>query len=334
MGRLSVYKEIMREYEIAQNEACNLSERRRATLYKKLPRIQAIDREMAAIGLSLAKMALSGNAGIAAARASYAALTREKAGLFAAEGIPEDYLTDVYRCAICRDTGFENLQDISPVRCICFKQRLIDKLYALSNLNDVLARENFGTFKLTHFSQTLLEEEGLSPRDNIKAVKKIAERFTKPFKPGAENLFFYGATGLGKTFLCHCIAKAVLDEGYLVLYVTAPHLLKLVQSHQFNRSDSDEAMEQLNAVQEAELLILDDLGAEFSTIITDSALFEVINQRLLDKRSTVISSNLSILELKEQYTERIVSRFIGNYKMFKFFGEDIREKKRYQQTGD
>jgi len=168
----------------------------------------------------------------------------------------------------------------------------------------------------------------------MRAVRKIAERFAKEFEPGEENLLFYGETGLGKTFMCRCIAKAVLDEGFIVLYVTAPHLFKLVQAHHFNRDNAEDAGEQLDAVHEADLLILDDLGAEFSTIVTDSALFEVINQRLLDKRSTVISTNLTIAELRDHYTERIVSRFLGSYKMLKFFGDDIREKKRYQQTED
>jgi DNA replication protein DnaC len=111
-------------------------------------------------------------------------------------------------------------------------------------------------------------------------------------------------------------------------------LFSLVQAHHFNKGETDDTGEQLTGVQEADLLILDDLGAEFSTIVTDSALFDVVNQRLLDNRSTVISSNLTIAELRDQYTERIVSRFLGSYKMFKFFGDDIREKKRYQQAGD
>ncbi|MCL2500509.1 MAG: ATP-binding protein [Defluviitaleaceae bacterium] len=335
MERSNIFREIIREYDSDQAAAQNLRERRQATLYNRLPRVRQIDREMADIGLSLARLALTaGGEGVAKAKRKAGALAHEKRVLLLNEGIPEDYLTDIYRCSVCADTGFIGLQDAAPQRCNCFNQRMINKCYAMSNLGSVLSKENFAKFKLTHFSQTVVGSEGLSPRDNINAVRKIAERFAKDFKPGDENLFFYGTTGLGKTFLCHCIAKAVLDKGFIVLYITAPHLFKLIQERHFNRDNADDESGQLDTVQEADLLILDDLGAEFSTIVTDSALFEVINQRLLDKRSTVISSNLTITELRDQYTERIVSRFIGSYKMFKFFGDDIREKKRYQQTDD
>jgi DNA replication protein DnaC len=331
MDRSGIYKEIMREYESDQNAALNMRERRLSALYKRLPRVQQIDREMANTGLTLAKLTLSNDtANITGIRKKYETLKHEKEQLLISEGIPEDYLDDIYRCALCNDTGFVGA--VSPKRCKCLKQRLINKYYDLSNLKEVLKKENFSTFKLTHFSQKIPENEGISPRDNIEGVRKIAERFANHFKPGEENLFFYGTTGLGKTFLCHCIAKAVLDEGFTVLYVTAPRLFKWVQENQFNYNKNNQTDEQLNAVMEADLLILDDLGAEFSTIVTDSSLFEVINQRLLDSRSTVISSNLTIYELKEQYTDRIVSRFLGSYKMFKFFGEDIREKKRYHQV--
>jgi DNA replication protein DnaC len=322
------FKEVMREYEAAQSEAYSLRERRQNDVYKSLPRVREIDREMARIGLSLAKSALTGSENNADVRAAYEKLVKEKTGLLAAKGIPEDYLTDVFQCMECRDTGFIGLHEQNPTRCNCLKQRLIDKFYALSNLKDVLARENFNAFKLNHFNQNITENEGISPRDNMKAIRRIAERFAKSFKPGAENLLFYGTTGLGKTFMCHCIAKALLDEGFTVLYVTAPRLFKLIQAHHFSRGDTDTAEEQLDAVQEADLLILDDLGAEFSNIVTDSALFEVINQRLLDRRASVISTNLTLGELEGQYTERIVSRFIGNYTWFKFFGDDIRVKRK------
>jgi len=327
MAHADIFKEIQREYETERNAALALRDRRRAALYKAQPRLHAIDQQLMENGLFMARLALGLGHDTAAVRTTAETLAAEKAAILAKEGIPEDYLTDVFRCAICEDTGYTHKQEPNPVCCTCLKQRLINKCYSLSNLGDVLAKENFGTFKLNHFSQTVLENEGLSPRDNMKALRRISERFTNPFAPGADNLLFYGTTGLGKTFLCHCIAKAVLDAGYTVLYVTAPRLFKLIQDNHFNRGGAPYAEEQLNAVHEADLLVLDDLGAEFSTIVTDSALFDVLNQRLLENRSTVISTNLTTDELEEQYTERIVSRFIGNYKWFKFFGDDLRVKR-------
>jgi len=328
------YRDIMRDYEYAQNAAMALYEQRRQAVYKTLPRVHTIEKEMAKIGLSLAKLALTGGEALGKIRAEYEALAQEKADLLAAEGIPEDYFTDVYRCKTCADTGYVKRDTANPIPCTCLKQRIIDKYYYLSSLKNVLERENFGTFKLNYFSQAIVPDEGLSPRGNIKLIRAASERFVKTFKPGAENLLFHGATGLGKTFLCHCIAKAVLDSGFTVLYITAPRLFKLVQAQHFNRDNADNAAVQLDAVQDVDLLILDDLGSEFSTVVTDSALFEVVNQRLLDERSTVISTNLTIDDLEAQYTERIVSRMKGHYKMWKFFGDDIRGKKKHGQVAE
>ncbi|MCL2364569.1 MAG: ATP-binding protein [Defluviitaleaceae bacterium] len=346
MGQATAYKKVMRWYETAQNDAHNLRDRRQANLYKTLPRVHEIDREMAKLGLSLARLALGADTAAVkqsgdTARAAYSQLAEEKAALFQSAGIPDNYLNDVYQCAACADTGFVNTQTAVAERCTCLKQKLIDQYYTMSNLGDVLARENFGTFRPEYFCEEMHPDVGLSPRKNIESIRKAAELFVKQvaenraqdFAKSTQNMLFYGTTGLGKTFLCHCIAKALLDTGCTVLYVTAPRLFKLIQTQQFNRSNADDTEEKLDAVQEADLLILDDLGAEFSNIITDSALFDVVNQRLLDGRATVISTNLTLGELEEQYTERIVSRFIGNYKWFKFFGDDLRVKQAERMLG-
>ena len=339
MGQAAAYKEVMRHYETAQNDAMNLRDRREANLYQTLPRVRDIEREMAKLGLSLARMVLQpSTASVEATRAAYERLAAEKAALLQSAGIPDDYLTDIYQCAVCQDTGYINKHTANAERCACLKQRLIDQYYTMSNLGEVLARENFGAFRANYFCEVMQPDEGLSPRKNMELIRKESERFvqdltnhssnhpSKDFAKPVRNLLFYGATGLGKTFLCHCIAKAALDAGLTVLYVTAPRLFKLIQAQQFNRQGAADADEKLDAVQDADLLILDDLGAEFSNIITDSALFDVVNQRLLDGRATVISTNLTLGELEEQYTERIVSRFIGNFKWFRFFGEDLRKK--------
>ena len=320
--------EIRRAYEAAQNAAFNLRDRRQASLYKALPRVVDIDRELAQLGLALVRLSLSQGGDVqerlAAVRAGQEALTQEKAALMAAQGIPENYLTDIYHCGLCEDTGFIN----ATTRCACFTQQLIDRYYTMSSLGEVLARENFANFTLKYYSERVLPDEGLSPRKNMERLRKAAEDFAKNFYCEASNLLFYGPTGLGKTFLCHCIAKAALDAGHTVLYITAPRLFKMVQAMQFSRGTVDDVAEKLDAVETCDLLILDDLGAEFSTVVTDSALFDVLNQRLLDRRSTVISTNLSMGELEEQYTERIISRVVGNYRRFKFFGDDIRVKQR------
>ena len=328
MGYRTAFREIMRDYEADRDRAGALLAARRQEAYRKVPRVGDIDTRLTEIGLQLVRQALTEGA-TDSLRVESVALRTEKTALLRDCGIPEDYFTAVYRCPDCADTGYTETAEGPPARCRCLKQRLIDKYYDLSNLRDTLTSENFDTFDLRYYSEDISEAEGLSPHVNMQTVYRTAAQFvlqTSVF----QNLLLYGETGLGKTFLCNCIAKDSLDQGRTVLYVTAPRLFKLVEAHRFNREEAEEPDEMLDAVLEVDLLILDDLGAEFSTVITSAALFDLINQRLLAKKPTVISTNLSPSGLEAQYSERIVSRFLGYYKMLKFFGDDIRVMKKYE----
>jgi len=213
---------------------------------------------------------------------------------------------------------------------MCLKQRLIQKYYDCSNLSGVLERENFSTFDIRCYSATVINSEQMSPRARMEAIHGVCKEFTEGFM-GEEkrgNLLFYGEPGLGKTFLCNCIAKEILDKGATVLYSTAPKLFKALEVFRFNRQEAGDP-ETVEALTEVDLLIIDDLGTEVSTLVTASELFNILNTRLLENRSIVISTNLSPAEIKNQYSERIVSRFFGEFKMLKFIGDDIRVKKKY-----
>jgi len=320
----------MRSYETSRNQAEALLEERRAALIRSFPRIQEIDRALSETGLSLAKLALSQDKyGLQEARAKAEALKQEKASILAAGGVPEDYLTAIYRCATCNDTGYKPPEPGRlPERCGCLKQKLVEAYYSLSNIKGILDEENFDTFDSRCFSPTIVEAEGISPLTNMQAIYRIATDFVQDFNVKFDNLLLYGRPGLGKTFICHCIAKDLLDAGHTVLYLTAPRLFKIIEDYRFNREFMVEP-EMLDAVTDVDLLILDDLGAEFITLVTSSALFDIINQRLLAKKPMVISSNLPPQELMSHYSERIFSRFTGHYRMIKFFGEDVRSKKKY-----
>ncbi|MCL2225465.1 MAG: ATP-binding protein [Defluviitaleaceae bacterium] len=327
----NAYREVMREFETARNRAEELREARREELYKKNPRLSVIDKNLGELGLSVAKLALAGDAnGLQQTREKIDALKQERLSLLAKKGISENYLLPVYNCKNCEDTGYISHSPGSPVTpCACLKQRLIEEYYSLSNMREVLRDENFDTFDIRLFSTEILESEGLSPRTNIETNYRYAINFVQNFDNEFQNLLLYGETGLGKTFLSHCIAKDLLDAGHTVLYLTVPRLCKIIEDARFNRESLSAPDEMLDAVDESDLLVLDDLGAEVSTIVTSSALFDIINQRLLMRKPTVISTNLTPNGLASQYSERIVSRFLGNYQMLKFFGDDIRVKKKY-----
>jgi len=330
MSYKTAFRDVMRAYEADRDRAAALLKERRAEVYRNVPRIREIDEALSQAGIGAAKQILAntGNsqALLAELRQQSATLMEEKQKLLLENGVSEEYFTDIYRCKLCQDTGYGP----GGVRCQCLKQRLINKYYDLSNIRDLLDAENFDTFDLRYYSQDIIPSEGISPHQNMKLIYRIATDFVTHFDQTFHNLLFYGDTGLGKTFLCNCIAKDLLDKGHTVLYVTAPRIFKLVEDYRFNRDDIDDPDYAIDAVTDVDLLILDDLGAEFSTIVTSSALFDIINQRLLAKKPTVISTNLSPAEFETQYSDRIVSRFLGHYKISKFYGDDIRAKKKYR----
>jgi len=330
MSYKSAFRQVTKNYEIARTNAAILLEERKAQVYGSIPQIANIDRTMSRLGMSLPRLALVGDeAGIARTRAEIEDLKDIRHTLLK-ESFGENYLTAIYRCDACKDTGYTQVSAGRPVnRCACLKQRLIDEYYAMSNIKGALADENFDTFDIRLFSTEIIPEEGLSPSANMESVYRLATKFVDNFDTEFNNLLLYGDTGLGKTFVCHCIAKDLLDAGKTVLYQTAPRLCKVLEDYRFNRESMTEPNEMLDAIDEVDLLILDDLGSEMTTIVTQAALFEIINQRLLSRKHAVISTNLSPAMLHSDYSERIVSRFVGKYQMIKFFGEDIRVKTKY-----
>jgi len=329
MGYAVIFNECLREYEKTRDISAKLLLKRRNEVYEAIPRVKEIDLELARTGIDLAKVILSGDSGngdhAKELNKTNAQLQRERVKLLNAAGYKKTYLDNTYECKLCKDTGFQG-----GVRCACFNQKLIDKHYNMSNLRERLKRENFEYFDIRYYSEEQEQQRGLSPRANIQRIYQICNDFVKNFDGKYSNLLFYGDTGLGKTFLCNCIAKDLLDAGKVVLYVTAPELFKFYENYRFNKDELDEPTSYADMVNTADLLIIDDLGAEFATVIGASELFNIINTRILEQRHTVISTNLNPgTDFEDTYSQRTVSRLVGNYVMLKFIGTDIRKSKKY-----
>jgi len=328
LGKLSqIFKEAIRDLERQRLRAQKALEVRQGYLYEKLPRLKEIDDEMAGAGLALARFVLKRDAAVNEAdafRAKNEQLAEEKAKILYENGYDDAFFLDVYGCEICKDTGFAD-----DKHCACLKQRLITKYYEMSNLSKVLERENFDAFNINYYSDVIDIAHGVSPRDKINRAWTTSLRFVENFDTKFENLLFHGPTGLGKTFLSNCIAKELLDMGKTVLYTTATQLFKLVEDARFNRDKTFDSQSYLAMVTDVDLLIIDDLGTEFSTIVTDAELFNFINTRLLRKKSTIISTNLAGRNLEEHYSDRVTSRIFGEYMMLEFIGDDIRIAKKY-----
>ena len=324
--KTQIYKEVLREYDALRTQkAAELRERREA-IYTKLPRLEEIERELSLLGVSTAKLVLmqpeSRETALAELKEKQQALLAERNELMAENCLSPSLLKMEFVCETCQDTGY-----VGNVQCACMKHKLMDRLYDQSNVREVTRIENFDTFDLRLFSDEVVQGEGISPKENAKRNLKMAMAFAEDFT--GENLLLYGGAGRGKTFLCNCIAKDVLERGKTVLYLTAGQLFRQLEEMRFHRDEEEEVKDWDNELLEADLLIIDDLGTEFATMFTASELFRIVNDRKLRKKPVVISTNLDYRALMDQYSDRVMSRLIGEYTTMKFFGDDIRMKKKY-----
>lgn len=317
------YNRLLQQYDETQFHNRHLEEKRYQAVIEMIPEIEQIDKEIASNGILYAKMALTDKAVSASElEEKNRLLIQKKEDLLAANGFSRDYLAPVYTCPDCKDTGF-----IDGEKCHCFKQAIIDFLYQQANLGAILKQENFEHFRFDYYADDRIDASlGLTPRENIEKVVLDAQKFIAGFGDSFDNILLYGNTGLGKTFLINCIAKEILDMSYSVVYLTAFQFFDIMSRHAFSKSieEKTEAAHQFEYIFDCDLLIIDDLGTETDNAFTSSQLYQCINERHLTRKPTIISTNFSLNEVKMRYSERIFSRFMSNYKLFKIIGDDIR----------
>lgn len=327
-GKMDSFKEIIRGYERLRWQKTAELRNRKAEVYKKVPRIKEIEEAVSLTGIRIARLVLKQPENFfqlaGKMQEEMTALRLEKQALLEANGFSEQYMEMEYVCQQCQDTGYVETQ-----QCICMKQKLMDASYAQSNIRDIVKRENFDTFDIRFYSDVTDPNEGISPKENIQGILSICLRFAQGFEKEFTNLLLYGGTGLGKTFLCNCMAKEILDQGKTVLYVTAGQLFKMIEEQRFGKLEEEEKEDYMTDILGVDLFIIDDLGTEFSTILSSSELFNIINTRMLNKKPVILSTNLAPSDFVNQYSDRIVSRLLGEYQTLKFFGEDIRVKKKF-----
>ncbi len=318
----SQYDSLMRMYDAKQNKSRTLKTQRYEEVCAIIPEYEALCQEAATLSADAARRAIMGDTSAKdKLSASLLELNNKKESLLESAGFPKNYLEPVYECSNCKDTGFVN-----GVKCACFNQASIDLLYNQSNIKKILLLENFSNFNYDWYSEEYVDPiSGISALENIVNVTNEANAFISAF-PSGENLLFYGDTGVGKTYLTHCIAKELLDKGHSVLYLTAIDLFDLFSKYAFDNYSDVDYREAFSQILDCELLIIDDLGTELANTFTNSRLFYCINERINAGNSTLISTNLDLQGLMNTYSERIFSRITKSYSIYKIFGEDIRLK--------
>ena len=312
-------EKLMNIYEkIREEENRNLKNRKNEIL-QKAPEIIELDNTIQKISLALPMAILKGasETDIDSIKGDIQELRKQKYELLTSYGYPTDYLTLHYQCSKCQDTGY-----IGVKRCNCFKTKLVNLYYETSKLGNNLNTCNFNNFDIRLFSSEHDSNYKNSQRKNMEKIYEFVRGSYLPnFDSHNTNLLFYGESGNGKTFLSWCIAKELLDKGYLVLYKTSNELIRDLREIAFN---NNYILEDL--LINCDLLIIDDLGAEQVTDFSTNELFNLINKKLLNNKKMIISTNLNLPDIEKSYTTRVYSRLVGNFTFFKFYGNDVRIK--------
>lgn len=316
------YNSILQVYEERQVQNRLTEEKHRDDVYLHIPRIREIDREISSFSVSSAKLLLNGDdQALTDLHQQLADLHAEKKALLQEHDYPEDYLEPVYHCRECHDTGY-----IGNEKCRCFKQMITGFLYKQSNLRQLFEKESFSNFSLDYYSSENRDAFGRTERERAEHALSVCRQLVDNFQSSFTNLLLYGDVGVGKTFLTHCIARELLKQGYSVLYFGAASLFDILSDQAFHRDE--DASDRYSHILNCDLLIIDDLGTELVNTFTVSSLFTVLNERLLLRKATVISTNLSFNQIETQYSERIASRINSSYQLVKMFGKDIRINKK------
>ncbi len=318
------YDEIMRSYQDRQLWRQRLITSRKEEIASLCPRMSELNEEIAHKSVSRARRLLDGDANaLIGAQDEIAALSAQKKQLLLSLGYPADYFEPPYDCPDCQDTGY-----IGNRRCHCLSQASIDLVYAQSNLSSILEEENFATFSLKYYDDNLY-----APGTDISSLAAArnacakCHRFAQQFDTEYQNILLFGDTGVGKTFLSHCVAKELLDSGHSVIYFSAQQLFDRLAEHAFRKETA--AASDYRNIFECDLLIIDDLGTEMTNSFTSSQFFVCLNERILSRRSTLISSNLNLQDIASIYSERIFSRITSDFLLLHLFGKDIRIQKTF-----
>lgn len=305
------------EKEKIRLRALDEDARRQRLAYKRLPGLRAIDARLAELVGETAQSVWGGGRSIDQIREESLSLQADRAELLVSGGFPADWLDGAWSCSKCHDTGY-----VEGRMCSCLREEYDRQRAASLSALLKLGNERFEAFDLTYYSDTPDPSTGISPRSQMKLVYDFCLDYAAHFGKNSLNLLFRGGTGLGKTFLSACIARVVSGKGFSVVYETVVDALGAFETQKFRPDES--ADDRVDRLLDCELLILDDLGTEMVTEFSRSALYTLINTRLLRGGRTIVSTNLDWASLRAVYTPQICSRLEGEYQDLPFTGTDIR----------
>lgn len=317
------YRRIRADYETKYKRAQDDADRRRELLHQKVPGVREIDNLLSRVGLDIMQAIVKGGSTtgveVDEIRRRNLKLQARRAELLRQHGYPEDYSDVKYECPLCSDSGY-----VDGKMCSCMKKELVMAGCESSGMGHLMRTQSFDNFSLDYYARNKAEygemERNLS----------VALRFSEGFAGrGSGNLLLMGGTGLGKTHLCSAMARVIIERGYDVYYTGAQGMISDFERERFGNSSGGLASggEDTSRYFECDLLIIDDLGTEVTNQFTVACLFNIINTRLSQGMPTIINTNLSAGDMKARYSDRIVSRLLGEYRTLRFVGHDVRAQK-------
>ncbi len=312
----SAYTLANRELDEIRQKNKELEAVRHSEVMLKNPKLAAIESELMKQGTRLLKCVLNRCDDFEDIKATIQDLQKQKTLLISECGFPENYLDDIYSCSKCRDTGF-----VEGYRCDCLKSLIVKNIGANSNLTEHMRAQTFENFDLSLFANQ--DDDGGRTLKLMQIACDKAIQFAESFEQSGDNFLIMGNAGTGKTYITSCIGNRALERGKTVYYQTAYKLSEILENNKFNKGESDSA-DIVKYIYDVDLLIIDDLGTEFTTQFTLAAFFDIINSRIISGKSTVISTNLSFEEISNIYSQRITSRFTESYQIIPTIGKDLR----------
>lgn len=316
----SQYNTIMKTYEEKQLASRQELDAKIAHVNKKVPRYRELSEQISSLAVKQAFLMLEQDAGNKEEfKNTLSKLRKEKEQVLLDAGYPANYLEPSFVCPDCKDTGYIGLE-----KCHCFKQQIINLLYQQSNIHEMLKETNFSNLSYEYYEG----EDFIRFENAVKTCKDFIDCFNSDY----HNLFFYGTVGTGKSFLSGCIAKELIDQGKSVIYFSSTGLFEKLSALSFDYNAKEDKAELYEDLYSCDLLIIDDLGTELTNNFSSSQFFSCLNERILRKKSFIISTNLSLQELRDRYSDRIFSRITSNFKLCKITGPDIRMYKKRLTT--
>lgn len=304
------------------------ADKRKELIFKELPKVKELEKAIAKSSIMAVRSVLNGGdvvSEVEKLRDENLLMQKELNALLAQNGYDQNVFEPDYTCKNCNDTGYYDKDDKTLV-CACLKRTLISCACEELNRTAPLTLSTFESFELEYYDKNVDSTVGVSPYSHMNKIFRYCQGYADNFSVKSESILMKGATGLGKTHLSLAIANEVIKKGYGVIYVSAPTLMTKLEKQYFSNSkDEDNTVDMLI---DCDLLIIDDLGTEFHGQFSVSQLYNIFNSRMLLNKPIIINTNLSLRDLENKYTERFVSRIIGNAQKLDFLGKDIRIRKK------